>query len=127
MCAPLPSTGSTPDRRAVLRASASVPLLLLGGLGAGTAVAAPAGAEGLTGLAGLGELGGLEPPAAAGVRAPRIHPRADWAAGRRATGRLQAEDVRFLLVHHTQTPNTDSRDGVPGRLRKKGSRACEAA
>ncbi len=117
MCAPLPSTGSTPDRRAVLRASASVPLLLLGGLGAGTAVAAPAGAEGLTGLAGLGELGGLEPPAAAGVRAPRIHPRADWAAGRRATGRMQTEDVRFLLVHHTQTPNTDSRDGVPGRLR----------
>ena len=112
MCAPLPPTGSTPGRRAVLRASASLPLLLLsgmGGLGAGTVAAAPAGADGRIGLG--------EPPVAASVRAPRIHPRQDWAAGRRATGRLQAEEVRFLLVHHTQTPNTDSRDGVPGRLR----------
>lgn len=110
MCAPLPPTGSTPDRRAVLRASASLPLLLLGGFPASTA--APAGADILTGLGGL-----VEPPAAAGVSAPRIHPRQDWAAGRRATGSLQREEVRFLLVHHTQTPNTDSRDGVPGRLR----------
>lgn len=51
------------------------------------------------------------------VARPPIHPRADWATGRPAKKRLAREDVRFLLVHHTQTPNVERPASIPGRLR----------
>lgn len=52
------------------------------------------------------------------VARPRIEPRSAWAAGLAPQGRLSVEkpgDVRFLLVHHSQTP-PDSRADIPGRL-----------
>ncbi|MGL5248070.1 MAG: hypothetical protein ACRC8U_07735, partial [Brooklawnia sp.] len=42
---------------------------------------------------------------------PPIHPRDDWAQGLQPVGPLSVEapeDVRFLLVHHSATPNGDS-------------------
>ena len=49
---------------------------------------------------------------------PAIRPRADWAEGLAPKGPLELEDdVRFLLVHHTLTPNTDTAERIPERLR----------
>lgn len=51
---------------------------------------------------------------------PFIHPRDDWAAGLQPVGPLEVEepgDVRFLLVHHSASPNTDAPDQIPGRIR----------
>lgn len=46
------------------------------------------------------------PGTAGRVRAPQVRPRSDWGADLPPTGVLRAEeDVRFLLVHHTATPN----------------------
>jgi hypothetical protein len=46
-----------------------------------------------------------------------LHPRAEW-ADRGPVGPLQnEEDVRFLLVHHTETPNGETGAKVPRRLR----------
>lgn len=57
-------------------------------------------------------------PAFATGELPAIRPRADWAGSLRPRGPLEVEDdVRFLLVHHTQTPNTDTPAGVVERLR----------
>ncbi|WP_226344382.1 N-acetylmuramoyl-L-alanine amidase [Agilicoccus flavus] len=52
------------------------------------------------------------------VARPRIHPRAEWADNRPPTARAGREDVRFLLVHHTQTPTPDRPAAVPARLRQ---------
>ena len=65
---------------------------------------------------------GLARPAVASppLEAPFIHPRDDWAAGREPIGRLEAEEpggARFLLVHHSASPNGDTPDQIPGRIR----------
>lgn len=70
-----------------------------------------AGAPGASGAAGA--TGAM---VAANLR-PRIRRRADWASGHPPMRAPVAEDVRFLLVHHTQTPNTDRAAGIPSRLR----------
>ncbi|MFK8022519.1 MAG: N-acetylmuramoyl-L-alanine amidase [Ilumatobacter sp.] len=43
-----------------------------------------------------------------------IHPRADWGADLAPKGPLSGEDVRFLLVHHSASPNSisDPRDVI---------------
>jgi hypothetical protein len=49
-----------------------------------------------------------------------VHPRATWGADLPPTGLLEAEaadDVRFLIVHHTATPNSYEPGGVPDLLR----------
>jgi len=53
--------------------------------------------------------------ASTGAGTPVIHPRREWAGdGFAPTGPLQAEDVRFLLVHHTAGSTQYGRDAVPG-------------
>lgn len=50
---------------------------------------------------------------------PQVQPREAWAAGSRTPrGLLAEEDVRFLLVHHTQTPNGERGKKVRARLRQ---------
>lgn len=57
--------------------------------------------------------------AAAAPAAPAIRPRADWAGNRRPTGPIPAEDdVRFLLLHHTATPNDYAEGAVAAQLRQ---------
>lgn len=59
-------------------------------------------------------------PARAEPVRPAIRPRADWAQGRGPTGALRSErpqDVLFLLVHHSESPNTDSQSAIPQRIR----------
>ncbi len=75
-------------------------------------------------LAGVsvGLAAGLACPALAApsVERPEIHPRDDWAQGLAPVGSLGVEepgDVRFLLVHHSDTPNDDRQDRIPGRIR----------
>lgn len=51
------------------------------------------------------------------VRQPSIHERTEWATHRPARRQPVPEEVRFLLVHHTQTPNTERPGTIPGRLR----------
>jgi len=52
-----------------------------------------------------------------GVEKPLIRPREEWAQGLAPTGSLAPEeDVRFLLVHHTATPNS-SPDSSVAQLR----------
>lgn len=88
----------TPPRRDVLRAALALPFL--------------------TGLS-------FEPPSAAPGRALRaaapdleIHPRADWAGSDRPPkGTIVAEEVRFLLVHHTAGSNSYDAASVPGQIR----------
>jgi hypothetical protein len=46
-----------------------------------------------------------------------INPRSSWATDRPPKGPLPAEDVRFLLVHHSASRNGHSADEVPGILR----------
>lgn len=49
---------------------------------------------------------------------PDIRPRAAWATAHPVRGTLVAEDdVRFLLVHHTLTPNTERPDTIAARVR----------
>ena len=58
------------------------------------------------------------PRAGATPALPEIRPRSAWAKGSAPTGTLTAEtDVRFLLIHHTETPNTDAPDDTAQRLR----------
>lgn len=72
------------------------------------------GALGAATLAGLSSAGSAR---AADARHP-IRPREAWAAGLPHPGPLPIEDdVKFLLVHHTETPNGDSPEGVVRRLR----------
>ncbi|WP_432557971.1 N-acetylmuramoyl-L-alanine amidase [Granulicoccus sp. GXG6511] len=73
-------------------------------------------------IAGLGAmaafgLAGAGTSAYAGPARPAIHPRADWAGGRSASGTLKDEDVRFLIIHHSESPNTEKPGSIPGRLR----------
>lgn len=50
--------------------------------------------------------------------APVIRARAEWAGSLQPKGPLEdEEDVRFLLVHHTLTPNTDTAELIPERIR----------
>ncbi len=59
------------------------------------------------------------PRAAAAPTQPPVRPRADWAGDLKPRGALEEEaDVRFLLVHHTLTPNTDTPERIPERLRQ---------
>ena len=60
------------------------------------------------------------PAAAAGAGAESplvIRPRSDWGADLPATGELESEDVRFLLVHHTASANDYGPDQVVRKLR----------
>lgn len=70
----------------------------------------------------VGLAAGLASPALAAPTAgrPEIHPREDWAKGLAPVGPLEVEepdDVRFLLIHHSDTPNSDPQDRIPARLR----------
>lgn len=58
-------------------------------------------------------------PVAGRVEQPEIRPRADWATAKQPVrGAPDVEhDVRFLLVHHTLTPNEDPPERIPQRLR----------
>lgn len=71
-------------------------------------------------VAGLTGRGIVDAPrAAAAAPQPPIRPRADWARDLTPKGPLEDEtDVRFLLVHHTVTPNTDTAEQIPERLRQ---------
>ncbi len=52
--------------------------------------------------------GGSSPPERApAVAMPPILPRSTWDLGVGPTGPLEAEDVRFLLIHHTAEPGND--------------------
>ena len=85
-------------RRSVIRAGFAVSVAGALGLRAGPAAAAGPGAD----------------PALV------IRPRSDWAADLPATGGLETEsagDVRFLLVHHTASPNDYGPQEVIGQLR----------
>lgn len=73
-----------------------------------------------------GAVGGLAYPLAVPASAeptvdkPRIHPRDDWAQGRKPVGPLRMEkpgDARFLLIHHSASPNSDSKESIPRRIR----------
>lgn len=73
---------------------------------------------GATAALGVGTL--RASPAYATLPQPAIHPRADWARGLAPVSGLSREaegDVRFLIVHHSESPNTDTVDAIPGRLR----------
>lgn len=71
---------------------------------------------GATGL--LAFLGSGVREAAALARQPTIIPRSEWGADLPATGAIPAEDVRFLLVHHTFQPDSSyEMDEVPQVLR----------
>lgn len=86
-----PGSGPGPSRRLVLAAGAGMALV-------GVGTSSVAGAR--------------------GVERPAIHPRAEWATGVPTPRGLQREEaVKFLLVHHTETPNTDTREAIPARLR----------
>jgi hypothetical protein len=48
---------------------------------------------------------------------PSIVPRAQWGPRLLPTGAMEAEEVRFLIVHHTYSPGSDyTLDEVPGLL-----------
>lgn len=54
------------------------------------------------------------------IATPPIHPRSEWGADLLPTGALTSEqpnDVRFLLVHHSETPNDYAPEDVAPRLR----------
>ncbi len=48
---------------------------------------------------------------------PEIIPRSEWAGKLEPTGILESEEVRFLLVHHSSSPNDYGADDVPGLIR----------
>lgn len=77
-------------------------------------------ALGLVPAAGAGWLLAGAAPAHGQVHQPRIRPRADWAGDLAPTGTLtveQPEDVRFVLIHHSASPNTDRPEATPERIR----------
>lgn len=89
---------------------------LLAGIGAGTVLSAG------TVLGGVGTVAGpfAVRPAYAAPTQPPVRPRADWAAGLPADDSLPVEadgDVRFLIVHHSESPNTERPGSIPARLR----------
>ena len=70
---------------------------------------------------GAGAVMALRLPGAHGqaAAAPAIHPRSDWGADLPPRGPLEperAEDVRFLLVHHSVSVNDYPPDAVPDEL-----------
>lgn len=72
----------------------------------------------MAGLAGIGVVVGDGVAAGASAKRPKILPRRAWAEGLSEPRNLPVEDdVRFLLVHHTQTPNEETRAEVGARLR----------
>lgn len=80
----------TPDavsRRHLLGRAAHLPLLALGASAASTAFAVAADAT--------------------AVERPPIVPRSEWGGDLRPRGAIPAEDVKFLLVHHTAEPGSD--------------------
>lgn len=88
-------------RRSFLAAAASAPVA---GLSAPSAGAAPA--RGATAAAGIG------------APMPAIVPRSQWGNDLAPRGAIPAEDVRFLIVHHTLQPGSDYTAGdVPRLLR----------
>lgn len=57
--------------------------------------------------------------AAMAVTEPRVNPRSSWGADLAPKGALLPEEVRFLLVHHTQDPGSDYEAAdVPGVIRQ---------
>lgn len=81
-----------------------------------------AGASGeATDAAASGDAAGEAPREAEAFAAPaqpEIRPRSAWATKHPVRGTLvPEEDVSFLLVHHTLTPNTDTPEEIPGRIR----------
>lgn len=62
-----------------------------------------------------GSLADLDPA----LLRPEVEPRESWADSIRIPrGLVQETDVRFLIVHHTQTPNGERGGKVPARLRQ---------
>lgn len=58
------------------------------------------------------------PPVWAKPGMPPILPRSAWAGTLKPRGSLVPEtDIRFLLIHHTLTPNDDTPTGIPARIR----------
>ncbi|HEY4606702.1 MAG TPA: N-acetylmuramoyl-L-alanine amidase, partial [Acidimicrobiia bacterium] len=57
------------------------------------------------------------PPLGTSPACPDIHPRSEWATNRPPRGPLDAEDVRFLLVHHSASRSDHDPGDVPGILR----------
>lgn len=81
-------------------------------------VAGALGAVFVGGLSGPSAAGQVPTARSVGVPRPPIMPRAEWAGSLEPVGALRAEDdVRFLLVHHTETPNTDPPGATAARLR----------
>ena len=64
--------------------------------------------------AGLALVGGVPPLAADALI---INPRESWATGRPPKGALDAEDVRFLIVHHSASGNGHGGADAPGIIR----------
>ncbi|MGH8947131.1 MAG: N-acetylmuramoyl-L-alanine amidase [Acidimicrobiia bacterium] len=58
--------------------------------------------------------GGLQPASAAALT---INPRSSWATNRPPKGSLPAEEIRFLLVHHSASRNGHTGADAPGILR----------
>lgn len=93
-----PSTG--PDRRSVLSGFLRLPLIAAG-VGS---VALPAAAA-------------ASPISRAAVQPPIVR-RSEWGGDLRPKGEIPAEEVRYLLVHHTADPGSDYSQGeVVGLLR----------
>lgn len=46
-----------------------------------------------------------------------IHHRVEWAGDLNPKGPLQPDEIKFLIVHHTATPNAYTQDKVPSILR----------
>lgn len=108
------------SRRSLIAAAAAVSTLA--GAEAARAETPGPGESGPTGdgtgtaPGGTTDTGGPTTPAAPPM--PAIRPRSDWATDNPVRGELvDEEDVRFLLVHHTQSPNGYAADKVPGQLR----------
>lgn len=68
-------------------------------------------------LLGTAALAAL-PVAAPAYAQGRIRPRSEWARGLPDPGRLSVEEsVRTIVIHHSESPNTDKADQIPQRLR----------
>ncbi len=101
------------DRRGFLAGSLTASLAGLAGATAALGAARTSAAHSETAAA-------MAPGAAVAdvgtVAAPPIHPRSDWASGLPPLSPPQPETVKFLLVHHTLTPNNYPAAVVPARL-----------
>ena len=78
-----------------------------GAIGVAAVGLAGGGAAGLTARGAL-SAGNGPPLRASAIEVAKglsIHPRDDWGSDLPPKGAMGAEDVRFLLVHHTESPN----------------------